>query len=642
MGLLDELRALVGSGQRVTRELPDGPGIGRIQAVDGWSAVVLPAVSGSSNPESVAELIEVLAAARGSRPGRRWLQEVRVALVAPGARDVVHQLTTALAQAPEAPYRGRFTGPAACVVGPDNSDIARATAWAASQIDEAWVVPLLGEVAERGLGPATVRTVDPNIDPFSGDKVLNAAILGLGLVGTSDAIAALQRLALATRHNGVRTRITAALDAAAERLGLTRGQLVERMISSEGFDDDGIRRVYAAPAVARLVIESPGAVRLEWVTSGGWTTSAGPDIDRGLVVASRRELKAARVNVAAERQRLEGLLGTDRTWSYDEWRRYYRDHPVTGPLTRALIWSFSKSNGTGITGMPIAGDQVIGTDNEARHPPEESTVRLGHPAQASTDEVQAWRGWLMDADIRQPFKQAFREIYVLTPAELETRLHSNRFAAHVVRYQQMYALTKERAWVSNYLGPYDGGYDGAARHDLPDVGLTAVFQHYPVDAEAGAFRVDYATTDRVWFYRTGDRQREPVPLVYVPPLAFSEAMRDVDLFVGVCSIALDPVWGLRQDDGHYAYWNRVAFGELTAAGDVRRDVLLRLVPKLKVSDRVEVLDRYVRVRGSRATYRIHLGSANILIEPDDRYYASCRQARRRPLASCCPSTATRS
>jgi len=189
----------------------------------------------------------------------------------------------------------------------------------------------------------------------------------------------------------------------------------------------------------------------------------------------------------------------------------------------------------------------------------------------------------------------------------------------VVRYQQMYALTKERAWVSNYLGPYDGGFDGTARRDLPDVGLTAVFQHYPVDAEAGAFRIDYATTDRVWFYRTGDRQREPVPLVDVPPLAFSEVMRDVDLFVGVCSIALDPTWGLRQEDGHYAYWNQVAFGELSAAGDVRRDVLLRLVPKLKVSDRVEVLDRYVRVRGSLATYRIHLGSANILIEPDDRY-----------------------
>ncbi|MGE3813112.1 MAG: DUF4132 domain-containing protein [Candidatus Nanopelagicales bacterium] len=619
MGLLDDLRALVGSGQRPTREPPDGSGLGRIRAVDGWSAVALPALSGSNDPESVAELIEVLAAARGSRPGSRWLQVVRVALDTPAARDVVRQLTTALAQAPEKPYRGKFTAPPSCVVGPENSDIARATAWAASHIDEAWVVPLLDEVAVRGLGPATVRAVDPNIDPFSGDKVLNAAILGLGLIGTSEAIAALQRLALATRHNGVRTRINAALDAAAERSGLTRGQLVERTVSTEGFDDDGIRRVDAAPALARLVIESPGAVRLEWAASGGWTTSAGPDIDKGSVVGARRELKAARMNVAAERLRLEGLLGTDRTWPYDEWRRYYRDHPVTGALARSLIWSFSDSNGAEVIGMPMAGDQVLGADNEERQAAGESNVRLWHPAQASTDEVQAWRRWLMEAEVRQPFKQAFREIYVLTPAEIETRLHSNRFAAHVVRYQQMYALTKERAWVSNYLGSYDGGYDGAARRDLPDVGLTAVFQHYPVDADAGAFRVDYATTDRVWFYRTGDRQREPVPLVDVPPLAFSEAMRDVDLFVGVCSIALDPTWGLHQEDGHYAYWNRVAFGELTAAGDVRRDVLLGLVLKLKVSDRVEVLDRYVRVRGSLATYRIHLGSANILIEPDDRY-----------------------
>jgi hypothetical protein len=599
---------------RSQRELAD---VSAIVPRDSWSAMCLPILR--SGDERTSGLLRHLDDAKGSKPGTRWLGRAREVLDDPGVRPGLEQMVRALAAAPSLrPSHGSVLG-LPCVVCPDNVDIARAAAWAASQVEEDWVVPALHAAAARGLGAASTRVVDPDIDPFSGDKVLNAAILALGLAGTPEAIAALQRLSLATRHNGVRTRISAALDAAADRSGLTRGQLVERMVSADGFDVDGLRGVEAAPGQARLVLESPGDVRLEWAGANGWTTSSGADVDQAVVAAARRELKTARATVAAERQRLEGLMGADRQWSYDEWCRYYRDHPVTGRLARALIWSFSNSDGTGITGMPLTGDQVIGTDNEARQAPEESTVRLWHPARASTDDVQAWRGWLMDAEIRQPFKQAFREIYVLTPAELETRLHSNRFAAHVVRYQQMYALTKERAWVSNYLGPYDGGYDGTARRDLPDVGLTAVFQHYPGDAEAGAFRIDYATTDRVWFYRAGDRQREPVPLVDVPPLAFSEAMRDVDLFVGVCSIALDPTWGLRQEDGHYAYWNQVAFGELTAAGDVRRDVLLRLVPKLKVSDRVEVLDRYVRVRGNLATYRIHLGSANILIEPDDRY-----------------------
>jgi len=44
-----------------------------------------------------------------------------------------------------------------------------------------------------------------------------------------------------------------------------------------------------------------------------------------------------------------------------------------------------------------------------------------------------------------------------------------------------------------------------------------------------------------------------------------------------------------------------------------------LVPKLKISDRCSFDDRHLVVRGDLATYRIHLGSGNILIEPGSRY-----------------------
>jgi hypothetical protein len=130
--------------------------------------------------------------------------------------------------------------------------------------------------------------------------------------------------------------------------------------------------------------------------------------------------------------------------------------------------------------------------------------------------------------------------------------------------------------------------------------------------------VQLCTTDRVWFHR-GDRARTAIPLAEVSPLVFSEAMRDVDLFVGVASIALDPNWADRGDDPHYGYWERASVGELTARARVRRDVLSRILPKLAVADRIELGERFVRVRGKLATYKIHLGSANIMIEPDDRY-----------------------
>lgn len=43
------------------------------------------------------------------------------------------------------------------------------------------------------------------------------------------------------------------------------------------------------------------------------------------------------------------------------------------------------------------------------------------------------------------------------------------------------------------------------------------------------------------------------------------------------------------------------------------------MPRLRIADRLEVTDRFLRVRGDLRTYRIHLGSANILMEPDDSY-----------------------
>lgn len=49
-----------------------------------------------------------------------------------------------------------------------------------------------------------------------------------------------------------------------------------------------------------------------------------------------------------------------------------------------------------------------------------------------------------------------------------------------------------------------------------------------------------------------------------------------------------------------------AFGALTAAAQLRRDALARLLPRTKIADQVQLEERFVRVRGRIGTYRIHL------------------------------------
>ena len=71
---------------------------------------------------------------------------------------------------------------------------------------------------------------------------------------------------------------------------------------------------------------------------------------------------------------------------------------------------------------------------------------------------------------------------------------------------------------------------------------------------------------------------EPMQVSQVPPLVFSELMRDVDLFVGVASVGNDPNWVDGGPDGRFRdYWGGYAFGDLSETAKTRAAVLATLV-----------------------------------------------------------------
>jgi hypothetical protein len=157
-----------------------------------------------------------------------------------------------------------------------------------------------------------------------------------------------------------------------------------------------------------------------------------------------------------------------RVWRYGQWRQRYLDHPLVGTLARRLIWTVD-----GVACCFGDGD-LRGLDDAAVRATPDADIRLWHPIGCPVDEVLGWRSWLERHGITQPFKQAHREVYLLTAAEENSRVYSNRFAAHVLSQHQFHALAAARGWRNRLRLMVDDSYPPATR-ELPRWGLRAEF-----------------------------------------------------------------------------------------------------------------------------------------------------------------------
>ncbi|MCA0146689.1 DUF4132 domain-containing protein [Blastococcus sp. LR1] len=483
----------------------------------------------------------------------------------------------------------------------------------AGESKEEWVTPLLGEllaVAGGGLGghASTPR-----------DLVVANAVIAV-LSDRDDAVPYLAQARTRIKHRALLKGVLAALEDASGRAGVTIGQLAERTVPGFGLDPAGERTEKLGEHTAVLAVRPPGVVALSFRNAHGRVLTGVPTAVRTGSATElsrlRAEVKEIKRTLSAERLRIEELLAEDRAWAFAEWREHYRDHPVVGALVRGLLWQVR--DGDRVHTCLLTADRAL-VDLTGGTPEEPGEVRLWHPLLSPSEEVRAWREHLLAAELRQPFKQAFREIYRLTDAEVATGDHSNRFAAHILKAPQAQALMRTRGWTGTSLGYWDGGFEGHVTKPF-DGGWRAEFFFDLIEDAADDYGTpSLASSDQVRFSRQVGRAWSHRPLTEVPPLVFSEAMRDVDLFVGVTSIAADPAWITRGAREHETYWQQASFGALTEAAATRREALERLVPRLRIADRCTLTERFLEVRGDLRTYKIHLGSGNILMHPDDEY-----------------------
>ena len=445
-------------------------------------------------------------------------------------------------------------------------------------------------------------------------KLGNACLYGLANLPDRGGIEQLLHFRNKIIYPSVRKKVEKHLALIAKANEMTTDELEEMAVSdfklSYDFKIVESFKIYTG----EIAILNDGKVTLKWFDGKNKVLKSAPkSLDPIAVKEFKNRAKTLKNYLSVQRRRLEDIFLRRRQWQYEVWEKYYLNHPLVRHLSNRLIWQFTRDDKKAAAvfydhqWQSVDGQNLDWIDDQ-------TTVALWHPFHATASVVLEWRNWLEKQEIQQPFKQAFREIYLLTDAERNTGTYSNRFAAHILRQHQFAALCKIRNWQYKLKGQWAN--DSIPTVMIPAWNMTAEFW-VEIDWEGeatdrGAFQLIF--TDQVRFYE----DEEQLEMDEVPAIVFSEVMRDVDLFVGVTSIGNDPGW---QDNNseHNDYWRNYSFSELSASAKVRKTALEKLIPRLKIASKCHFEDRFLVVKGSRRTYKIHLGSGNILMEPNDQY-----------------------
>lgn len=259
-------------------------------------------------------------------------------------------------------------------------------------------------------------------------------------------------------------------------------------------------------------------------------------------------------------------------------------NPVLSPMVRKLVWVSDN-----IIGFPtltdntedrrVALDTLTGTLTIAGN-----QLRLAHPHDLRTAGVWAdYMRLLYEKKWVQPFKQVFREYYPITEDERQERTISRRYAGHQVQPKRTVALLKTRGWTVDY----EEGLQKVFYKENLIVRMFALADWFsPAEVEA-------PTLETVEFFdrNTGAN----VPLEEIPPVLFSETMRDLDLVVSVAHVG-----GVDPEASHSTVEMRIA-------------IATELAHLLKLAN-VSWIGSHAKIHGQLASYSVHMGSGVVHAE----------------------------
>lgn len=265
------------------------------------------------------------------------------------------------------------------------------------------------------------------------------------------------------------------------------------------------------------------------------------------------------------------------------------NNPVVAPIINNLVLITKEGKEEVHQTTPILGflgnNGLVDCDGRETTLGYNDAIRIAHPY-----DLYIWKVWSEyqkcfyhryeeKENVKQPFKQVFRELYIKVSEEAD-KYSSLMFAGNQIQPVKTATCLKARRWVADY----EEGLQKVYYKDNIVARIYALADWFsPSDIEA-------PTLEWVEFF---DRKTyQSLCIKDIPDIIYSEVMRDVDLAVSVAHVG-----GVDPETSHSTI-------------EMRRIIIGFNLPLFKISN-VTLDGVHAIVKGVKGEYSIHLGSGII-------------------------------
>lgn len=393
-----------------------------------------------------------------------------------------------------------------------------------------FALPVLGLLADNSI-------VDTLSDMAIKQKKKQVCAV-LGLIGTLEAARALDRIAqhFATKSPQVLEAAQDGFLEVAEQRKITPEELLDAIMPDFGFTGLSTTLTDGKDSYEVTIDKS---LKLSFQTAEGKVCKsiAKPSTKmKTLLKPLQGELKKAIKQFVPN---LEAALANQRAWLVPDWEKHFLQNPFAFALSQNFIWGLYHGDALQQDFAIRDGGMLLDVEGNTVALDKDMVIRLIHPLLMDEASLTKWKTYLKKEKISPPFAQVDRSVFSPSKDQVGKTMSRDYEERAVIDYTFFNGMEK-RNWRRGSIG--DGGEILSYKKNYPAYNIEA-FLGVGGFAVQGRFGYN-GHINKVYFVQTGsvhiggfdeprfENDHRLIPFGEVPPLVYSETIKDVEEIVG--------------------------------------------------------------------------------------------------------------